>query len=38
MEKKLAAHTADINCVKFHPFLRLAASCCDAGELKLWTF
>lgn len=38
VEKKLSAHPGDINCVKFHPELRMLASCSDDGDIKLWKF
>jgi WD40 repeat protein len=38
VEKKLSAHPGDINCVKFHPLLRLLVSCSDDGDIKLWQF
>jgi len=31
------AHTADVNCVKFHPTMpHILASCSDDGTIKIW--
>ena len=38
IEKKLSAHDSDVNCVKFHPTVRLLASCSDDMSIKLWGF
>ena len=38
IENRPLAHSADLNCVKFHPKLRLIATCSDDCEIKLWTY
>lgn len=38
VERRPQAHNSDINSVKFHPHLRLVATCGDDGDIRLWKY